>query len=97
MTDATTIIKNMSPDEYKLRSMLCDAYSGAKAYRDDGEMSDSSVLPSIDFLRDSVDQIEKSIQTRRNISYKKLEETIANSLAEFEKKHTSKAKNNKEY
>ena len=41
MNDATTIIKNMSPDEYKLRSMLCDAYSGAKAYRDDGEMSDS--------------------------------------------------------
>ena len=54
----------MSDDELKLRRLLCFAYSGAHAYMDDGEASDCSMMPCIDFLRDSPEMIERKIWQR---------------------------------
>ena len=62
--DAGVVIKNMPDTEYRLRIMLCNSYSGAKAYIDDGELSDCRVFPFIDFLRDTPDEIQKKILER---------------------------------
>lgn len=53
-----------SETERKLRALLAINYSGAKLYGDDGELSDSSVMPFIDFLRDTPDEIERNIIER---------------------------------
>lgn len=45
-------------DELRLRRLLCIARHGRSAYLDDGEASDASEHPSIDYLRDSLDEIE---------------------------------------
>jgi hypothetical protein len=54
----------MTPDERKLRMLLAFAVSGGHLYTDDGELSDSSVVPQIDYLRDPVDVIETKIKER---------------------------------
>ena len=41
-----------------LRRMLCIAAS-TYPYTDDGELQDNSILPHIDYLRDSVEQIQR--------------------------------------
>jgi len=52
-------------DEDKtLRRMLCVAVCGLSAYMDDGEASDASVHPNIDFLRDSPKDIQRKIWER---------------------------------
>lgn len=50
--------------EKQLRRMLCVAYAGPTAYMDDGEASDSRCLPSIDFLRDTPDEIQHKMRQR---------------------------------
>lgn len=50
--------------ERRLRRMLCAAKHGRRAYMDDGEASDSSAHPSIDYLRDSLDEIEAKWRQR---------------------------------
>lgn len=47
-----------------LRRLLCAVYAGFSSYTDDGEASDASRFPFIDFLRDSVDQIEAKMRER---------------------------------
>lgn len=50
--------------EAHLRWLLARVYSGANLYCDDGEMSDSSAHPAIDFLRDDSGIIESKICAR---------------------------------
>lgn len=50
--------------EVMLRWLLARTYSGANLYCDDGEMSDSSAHPAIDFLRDDWEVIESKMQER---------------------------------
>lgn len=50
--------------EADLRRMLAGAYAGAGLYGDDGEMQDNRERPFIDFLRDTVKDIESKIQDR---------------------------------
>ncbi|WP_088146977.1 hypothetical protein [Achromobacter denitrificans] len=52
-------------DERRLRRMLCAQYAGALAYMDDGEAQDARAMPVIDFLRDSLDEIERKMRERR--------------------------------
>lgn len=51
-------------EEAILRGLLAAAYSGSNLYRDDGELQDGAELPIIDYLRDSVLEIERKIQER---------------------------------
>ncbi|NMU89048.1 hypothetical protein HGQ98_04020 [Achromobacter ruhlandii] len=51
-------------DEQRLRRMLCVQYAGALAYMDDGEAQDARAMPIIDFLRDSLDEIERKMRLR---------------------------------
>jgi hypothetical protein len=50
--------------ELKLRRMLCLALCCGTAYMDDGEASDCSRSPFIDFLRDPVADIEEKLRRR---------------------------------
>ena len=63
--DASDVIKNMSENEYKLRMLLAFKCTGALLYCDDGELSDSSAHPGIDFLRDSPDNIQTKLRQRQ--------------------------------
>lgn len=51
-------------DERRLRRMLCAQYAGSLAYMDDGEAQDARAMPVIDFLRDSIDEIERKMRMR---------------------------------
>ena len=53
-----------SATERRLRRLLCLVKHGRSAYMDDGEAQDSSVHPSIDYLRDSLDEIEAKWRQR---------------------------------
>jgi hypothetical protein len=53
-----------SADERRLRQLLCAARHGHGAYMDDGEASDISAHPWIDYLRDSLDEIDAKWQQR---------------------------------
>ena len=53
-----------SANERRLRRLLCAARHRHSAYMDDGEASDCSVHPSIDYLRDSLDEIEAKWRMR---------------------------------
>lgn len=50
--------------EVMLRWLLARTYSGTNLYCDDGEMSDSSAHPAIDFLRDELEAIESKMHER---------------------------------
>lgn len=49
----------------RFRELLAACYSGAKLYRDDGELQDTSARPHIDFRRDSASEIQRKMQARR--------------------------------
>ena len=51
-------------DEHKLRRMLAYRIAGHLGYYDDGELQDNSQHPSIDFLRDTPDDIERKLRER---------------------------------
>lgn len=53
-----------SQDERCLRRMLAHAYAGEHLYGDDGELQDGRLPFPIDFVRDSVQQIERKIHER---------------------------------
>lgn len=53
----------MTSDELELRRMLAFAYSGHHLYGDDGELQDSR-FPMIDYMRDSVKDIQNKITQR---------------------------------
>jgi hypothetical protein len=60
----TAALESQAGGDKLLRRMLCAATCGATAYMDDGEASDSSVHPGIDFLRDSPEAIQTYLQQR---------------------------------
>jgi hypothetical protein len=51
-------------EEAILRGLLAAAYSGSNLYCDDGELQDGADIPVIDYLRDSVLEIERKIRER---------------------------------
>lgn len=53
-----------SADERHLRRMLCAVCCGPLAYMDDGEASDASVLPVIDFMREPAIVIDSKLRER---------------------------------
>lgn len=59
-----TAMPAIPAEEARLRRMLCSAQAGPKAYMDDGEAQDNRAHPSIDYLRDSVDEIERKLRER---------------------------------
>lgn len=66
-------------DNAKLRYLLAMAYSGfPKLYGDDGELSDSSESPFIDYRRDTVDEIERKITERGQQQIRKATEAEPN-------------------
>jgi hypothetical protein len=77
----------VSGTERHLRRLLCNSASGALAYRDDGEASDCSVEPHIDYMRDSPQQIEQCLQ-QRGVNKLKAMQKEAHELANHEL-HTS--------
>jgi hypothetical protein len=60
----TVSIADLRAENLKLRLMLALASCGATLYGDDGEMSDCSVSPFIDFKRDPADTIQAKLITR---------------------------------
>jgi len=64
LRDAQGAQATQDVEEKKLRRMLCVAYSGTAAYMDDGEASDARAHPFIDFMRDSVDEIQAKMRER---------------------------------
>ena len=54
----------LAADNLKLRRMLALQVAGGKLYTDDGELSDSSDFPAIDFLRDTPDFIREALIKR---------------------------------
>jgi hypothetical protein len=68
LTDSTNAERTARNAERKdaeqLRQMLAKSTCAATLYTDDGELSDSSVAPFIDFKRDSPEQIRLKLQTR---------------------------------
>jgi hypothetical protein len=52
------------PSDRIWREMLAYAYSGTNLYTDDGELSDGSVIPVIDYLRMTPEQIQAAIRRR---------------------------------
>jgi hypothetical protein len=57
-------LRPTSKVERQLRRLLCVALCGFGAYMDDGEASDCSVQPAIDFLRDTPEEIERKVRER---------------------------------
>lgn len=55
-------------DELTLRRLLAVQVAGAALYCDDGELQDNSMLPYIDFLRDSPSEIEAKLRQRNQVS-----------------------------
>lgn len=54
----------LASDNKRLRRMLALQVAGPTLYMDDGELSDSSKRPCIDFKRDSVERIEQALRAR---------------------------------
>jgi hypothetical protein len=57
-------VKWLRAENEALRDLLCSVHAGALAYRDDGEMQDSTTHPCIDFKRDSPEQIRSALRRR---------------------------------
>lgn len=68
LTGSTLITdKSVMPArERKLRELLAIRCAGAALYADDGELSDSSRQPFIDFLRDDPEVIEAKLKVRNS-------------------------------
>lgn len=62
-------IERLTKDGQTLRRMLCLLLCGVTAYMDDGEASDSSEDPSIDFLRDSPERIKEAVRQRQSNAF----------------------------
>lgn len=75
--DPTVLLQDAREENLKLRRMLALATSN-HLYGDDGELSDSSVEPFIDFKRDAPDKIKAALMER---SIKKLREQEADDEA----------------
>lgn len=59
----------LKEENTKLRALVAILFSGSKLYGDDGELSDCSKMPFIDYKRDSVELIAFKIQQRRIQEY----------------------------
>lgn len=62
-TEQQATITELTADNLQLRSLACRAIA-KQPYLDDGELQDNSFPYPIDFLRDSVDEIEKRLTAR---------------------------------
>ncbi len=64
MSTLITDKSKMSGGERILRTLLALRVAGAGLYTDDGELSDGTVHPGIDFLRDDPETIEAKLRLR---------------------------------
>lgn len=62
----TGVIGRLETDNEHLRKLLALARCGPTLYTDDGELSDCSVFPHIDFKRDTPAEIEEKIKERNS-------------------------------
>lgn len=63
----------LSPAERKLRMLLAFAYSKpGSLYGDDGELHDSTMPFPIDYMRDSIDQIQQQMHNRGMVELSKV-------------------------
>ncbi len=60
---------DMTDDEQLLRQMLAFACAGHHLYCDDGELQDNRWPFMIDFMRDSVQDIQNKIAERSMLAY----------------------------
>lgn len=67
-----------SAEERRLRRILCASRHGTVAYMDDGEASfcGDDVCRPIDYMRESLDQIEQTWTTRNLLVFSKLTESV---------------------
>lgn len=70
---ALELVSKFALENVQLRRLLACTYSGARLYMDDGELSDSSTLPFIDFKRDSATDIEHKMLQRLQAAFSKVE------------------------
>jgi hypothetical protein len=54
----------LQTENERLRGLLANVYTGHLLYSDDGELQDNSVLPCIDFKRDSAELIMSKMEDR---------------------------------
>lgn len=54
----------LSPGDVRLRTLLAMKVCGPLLYADDGELQDNTARPTIDFLRDTPQQIEEKLYAR---------------------------------
>lgn len=59
-----SLMVEMLAENERLRSLLANIYAGHLLYSDDGELQDNSVLPCIDFKRDSAELIMSKMKDR---------------------------------
>jgi len=64
-------IARLQAENERLRTRLAIVYSGRYLYCDDGELQDSR-FPMIDFVRDSIDEIERKMFERTMEKFKAL-------------------------
>ena len=57
-------VQRLLAENRKLRYLLAVRVAGACLYVDDGDMHDATEHPSIDFRRDSADEIERKLMDR---------------------------------
>ena len=60
--------RRLAGEVERLRTLLAFAYAGPALYRDDGELQDGRAHPTIDFRRDSVDEIERKMGDRASVA-----------------------------
>lgn len=70
------IPESLTQENLRLRRMLALAFSGANLYTDDGELQDNTVIPSIDFKRDSAKLIAAKITQRNMNRFEKVQKLL---------------------
>lgn len=58
------VISDLMAENRELRRIYCLNVAGARAYMDDGEAQDGTERPHIDFLRDSLGEIQAKLAER---------------------------------
>ena len=67
----------MTKDERWLRESLAFCYCGSGLYADDGELQDSRMHPTIDFLRDPPEHLQELMRERADATVAKWSKVIA--------------------
>ena len=77
------VVPPMTEDERWFREALAHCYCGAGLYRDDGELQDSRMHPTIDFLRDPPATIARLMRTRAELVFSRVQVENDRRLQDF--------------